>query len=280
MALAALVITYAKQSLTDVPFFTFVWLQMAFASGAMLINTFIFQKEKLPRNIKSKIYLIIVGIGLLNYLLVRILFYYSLERLPVTTHAYLLNFVGVVTMILSMFFLREKPRITQVFGAMMAMFGLWLFFSESPKEGELMGMFAVSLAVLCLAGTNILLRHLHMIKDHGLSHNYIATFSVCIGSIPLVLFGLMNDLPLPSISASNWIIIIANGLVANALVMTAFSHAMQYLKAYEASMIAMTALIFTALFAMPILGDYLNLSELLGIILMLIGIGFVQRQVN
>jgi len=280
MALAALVITYAKQALVDVPFFTFVWLQMAVASCVMLVNTFVFQNEQFPKNIEPKIYLILFGIGLLNYLVVRFLFFYSLERLPVTTHAYLLNFVGVVTMLFSMVFLREKPRFVQVFGAFTAILGLWIFFYDSPKEGEFAGILAVSIAVICLAITNILLRRLHMQDDHRLTHNQIATFSVCIGSIPLVVFGVITDLPLPSINVSNWIIIVANGIIANALVMTVFSQVMQHLKAYEASMVAMTALIFTAVFAMPILNDYLEIYEVFGIVLMLIGIGFVQRRVN
>ena len=153
---------------------------------------------------------------------------------------------------------------------------LWIFFYQSPKEGELQGILAIAVAVICLALTNILLRKLHMIKGHGLSHNHIATFAVCIGSFPLIVWGVTNDLPLPNISQSNWTIIILNGIIANALVMTIFSQVMQHLKAYEASILAMTGLIFTALFAMPILNDYLNFSEILGISFMLVGIGLVQ----
>ena len=280
MALVALVITYAKKSLTDIPFFTFVWLQMVFASSAMLINTFVIQNEKLPIRVAPKIYLIVLGIGLLNYFIVRWLFIYSLDLLPVTTHAYLMNFVGIVTMIFSSILLREKPKSLQVIGAAVAIFGLWVFFYESPKEGELKGIFAVFFAIVCLALTNILLRKLHLIKDHGLSHNHIATFSVCIGSIPLIIWGTANDLPLPDISYFNWSVILLNGIVANALVMTVFSQVMQHLKAFEASVLAMTALIFTAIFAMPILNDYLEGVEVFGIGLMLVGIGLVQWQVK
>ncbi len=278
MALVALVVTLAKQSLAVVPVFSFVWLQMAFASTAMLINTFLIQKEKWPSGVSAKILMIVVGIGLLNYLIVRFLFIYALELIPVTTHAYLMNFVGIVTMLFSIFLLKEKPKISQVFGAMIAIFGLWLFFHDAPTNGELKGIITIAIAVICLALTNILLRKLHLIKQHGLSHNHIATFAVCVGSIPLVGAGLVIDLPLPSISFYHWIVILANGLIANALVMTVFSQVMAHLKAYEASILAMTALIFTALFAMPILDDYLVGFEIAGIVLMLFGIGLVQWQ--
>jgi len=278
MALVALVITYAKQSLVEVPFFTFVWLQMIFASAAMLFNTFVVQSESMPKNLHIKAIWMVAGIGILNYLIVRFLFIFSLDLLPVTTHAYLMNFVGIVTMIFSAVLLREKPKVLQVFGAFIAIIGLWVFFYEKPKGGELLGIVSISAAVICLALTNILIRNLHLTKEHGLTHNHIATLAVCIGSIPLVTYGLLFDLPLTAISNFNWLIIILNGLIANALVMTVFSQVMQYLKAYEASIIAMSALVFTALFAMPILDEYLNGFELGGITLMIIGIGVVQYQ--
>lgn len=284
MALVALVVTYAKQTLNEVPFFTFVWLQMAFASVAMMVNTFIVQGEKWPSDVAPGAYLMVFGIGILNYIIVRLLFIYSLDLLPVTTHAYLLNFVGIVTMIFSAILLKEKPKILQMLGASIAVAGLWIFFYQAPKEGELPGMVAISIAVVSLALTNILLRKLHLIKEHGLSHNHIATFAVCIGSLPLVLWGLISDLklnnnlPLIDISGFNWGVIILNGVVANALVMTVFSQVMQHLKAYEASILAMTGLIFTAIFAMPVLNDYLQVTEMAGIMFMLVGIAVVQWQ--
>ncbi len=278
MALVSLVITYAKQSLDDVPFFTFVWLQMAIASFVMLVNTFLIQREKFPLKINAKVYLLVLGVGVFNYIFVRLLFIYSLELLPVTTHAYLLNFVGIVTMIFSAVLLKEKPKILQILGAFIAIAGLWIFFYQSPKEGEIQGILAIAVAVICLALTNILLRKLHMIKGHGLSHNHIATFAVCVGSLPLIVWGVTNDLPLPNISGFNWGVIVLNGLVANALVMTVFSQVMQHLKAYEASILAMTGLIFTAIFAMPVLNDYLEITEIAGILCMLAGIGLVQWQ--
>lgn len=51
-------------------------------------------------------------------------------------------------------------------------------------------------------------------------------------------------------------------------------------KANKAIMIAMTALILTAIFAMPILNDYLNLLEVTEIIFMLTGIGLVQYNIG
>lgn len=278
MAAVSLVVTYAKITLISIPVFTFVWLQMLFASAAMIANTFLIRKESLPKIIDYKVVYLIVGIGLLNYLIVRFLFIYSLELLPVTTHAYLINFVGIVTMLLSAVLLKEKPKKIQVLGALVAIFGLWVFFYEVKIDGETQGLISISIAVFCLALTNLLIRKLQLIRPKDFSHNQIATFSVLVGALPLVVSGALIDLPLPSISISNWMIILLNGLIANALVMTVFSQAMEHLKAFEASLIGMSALVFTALFAMPVLGDYLNGFEFVGIALMITGIIVVQNK--
>ncbi len=278
MVAISFVITLAKKSLAEVPFYTFVWLQMVFAIVAMLIYLLFVRKEPLVVSIKPKVWLTLVGIGLLNYCAVRFFFIFSLDLLPVTTHAYLMNFVGIVTMFLSAILLKEKPKLLQILGALIAVVGLWVFFYEKPKGGELIGIISVSFAVICLALTNILIRNLQLAKQHGLSHHQIATLSVCIGGVPLILLGLAIDFPVNPISNQDWLVIILNGVIANALAMTVFSQVMQYLKAYEASIIAMSGIIFTALFAMPLLNDYLNQLELLGIAFMIVGIGLVQYQ--
>jgi drug/metabolite transporter (DMT)-like permease len=278
MVAISFVITLAKKTLAEVPFYTFVWLQMVVAIVAMLIYLLFVRKESLFVSIKPKVWLILIGIGLLNYCAVRFFFIFSLDLLPVTTHAYLMNFVGIVTMFLSVILLKEKPKLLQILGALIAVVGLWVFFYEKPKGGELIGIVSISFAVICLALTNILIRNLQLGKQHGLSHHQIATLSVCIGGIPLIILGLVIDFPVNPISNQDWLVIILNGVIANALAMTVFSQVMQYLKAYEASIIAMSGIIFTALFAMPLLNDYLNQLELLGIAFMIVGIGLVQYQ--
>jgi drug/metabolite transporter (DMT)-like permease len=278
MVAISFVITLAKKSLLEVPFYSFIWLQMVIAILAMLVYMLFIRKETLWVTIKPNVWFMLLGVGLLNYCAVRFFFIFSLDLLPVTTHAYLMNFVGIVTMFLSAILLNEKPKLLQVLGGAIAVLGLWVFFYEKPKGGELIGIISISFAVVCLALTNILIRKLQISNQHQLSHHQIATLSVCIGGIPLVIVGLMIDFPVKSMSAEDWLVIALNGVVANAFAMTIFSQVMQYLKAYEASIIAMSGIVFTALFAMPLLNDYLNSMELAGIGFMIVGIGLVQYQ--
>ena len=64
----------------------------------------------------------------------------GLERLPATTHAYLVNFVGLVTMAMSAVALKERPSLLQIVGALVAVLGLRVFFDEVPPPSEMTGV--------------------------------------------------------------------------------------------------------------------------------------------
>ena len=81
-------------------------------------------------------------------------------RLPATTNAYLVNFVGIVTMGTSILILREHPSIVQVVGALVAVLGLRLFFATIPPPSERIGLVHVGVGVLVLAVTNTVARKL------------------------------------------------------------------------------------------------------------------------
>ncbi|TQV87381.1 DMT family transporter [Aliikangiella coralliicola] len=280
IALVALITVFAKSTLKQVSFFTFIWLQLLSASIAMIIYTFILKKEKFPKNLPRQVWLIILGIGVLNFAIVRTIFIYALDVLPVNTHAYIMNFVGIVTMVLSALLLRERPGFVQIVGAVIALVGIRFYFYQLPGGNEIEGIIWLSIAVLCLAATNILMRQLHLLETQYVSNNMVATLSICVGAFPLVILGAIIDYPLPSIGARDWLVIILNGLIAIGLVMVVFNQVMKVLRAYEASILATSGVIFTAIFAMPILGDYLELHEIVGVLLMITGIALVQFYKN
>ena len=93
----------------------------------------------------------IIAIGVCNFTIVRVLFMLSLERLPATTHAYLVNFVGIVTMLMSIVILQERPSVFQIVGAALAIAGLHVFFRAIPLPSEFIGVIYVAIAVLALA---------------------------------------------------------------------------------------------------------------------------------
>ena len=177
-----------------------------------------------------------IGVG--NFTIVRVLFMLSLDRLPATTHAYLVNFVGVVTMLMSIASCRSGPPLCQILGAALAVSGLHVFFREIPPPSEFIGAIYVAIAVLALASNNNITRKLAVVTRDGLSNTIISTVALWIGGLPVVLAGLMIDWPPPVVGWINWGIILLNAIIGVAIVLTVFNYMLRTLRSYEASILA------------------------------------------
>lgn len=97
-----------------------------------------------------------------------------------------------------------------------------------------------------------------------------------IGGLPVVLLGVVTDVPA---KVGGWFgggVIALNGVVSLAIGMTVWNHILRTLRSYEASVLGATSVIFTALFAMPILGERLGWSQVGAIGLMFVGISLAQ----
>jgi len=276
MLMVALVTVLAKKTLADIQAIDFIWLQMVFACVSICIYSFWIKREKITANIPLAAWAIILAIGISNLTIVRTLFILALEVMPVTTHAYLINFVGIMTMILSAIFLRERPGFWQVVGALVAIAGIQIYFRVIPDNQLIYGLVLIALAVFFLALTNILMRLLHLKYPNFLSHNVVSSVAVVSGGLPLILYGLQYWERALTISFNHWIVIAANGVIAMSLTMNVFNLVLKVLRAYQASILASSGLVFTAMFAIPILDESLNLFQLGGIALLLLGIAMVQ----
>jgi drug/metabolite transporter (DMT)-like permease len=217
---SALVGVLAKHALRDVPPFTFVWLQIAIGGSLLTVYTFQWRGERIPQGLGRQVwgYIIVIGVG--NFTIVRVLFMLVLDRLPATTHAHLVNFVGVVTMLMSICVLQERPSLCQILGAALAVAGLHVFFRAIPPPSEVIGVLYVAIAVLALAATNTLTRKLANVTRDGLSNTIISTVALWIGGLPVVVAGLLLDWPPPVVGWTNWSIILLNALVGIAIVLT------------------------------------------------------------
>ena len=266
----------AKRSLAAVDPFTFVWLQIAIGVSLLTVYTFGLRRERIPRDLPPRVWGYIVWIGVGNFAVVRVLFMLGLERLPATTHTYLVNFVGFVTMLMSVFLLRERPSATQVVGALTALFGLWVFFEVIPAPTEMTGVIYVAIGVVALASTNNIARKLAVVTENRLSNNVVSTVAAWIGGIPVVAYGLSTDWPPRVNGVGHWGVIVLNAIVAIAIGMTVWNYILRTLRSYEASILAATTVIFTALFAIPILGERLSWRQIAGIALMLAGVCLAQ----
>lgn len=272
---SAFVSVLAKLALRSVPAFTFVWLQIAIGGAVLTAFTLAVGRPPWPR-LDRRGWLLLVAIGIGNFSLVRVLFLAALARLPATTFSYLVNFVGLVTMAASALLLREVPTRRQGVGAVVALGGLRLFFEVLPAPEARLGVAMLAAGILALALTNVATRHLLAVSGGALSTRSLSTLSLWIGGLPLVLGGLIFDRALPTDPAL-WAIVALNGVVSIAVGLTVWNHVLRTLRAYEASLLAASGVVFTALFAVPLLGEALGLRQALGIAVVLVGLGLVAH---
>ena len=265
-----------KLALSEVEPFTLVWLQIAVGGSLLTLYTFGVRRRRIPRGLGREVWGYIIWIGVANFIVVRLAFLFALERLEATTNNFQVNFVSIVTKILSVVVLRERPSRVQVLGAITAIAGIAVFFREIPPPSQLTGVLYVSIGILALASTNNVARKVAIITEHRLSNLIVSTVAVWIGGIPVVVTGLVTDFPPQTYGSRNLGIAVFGGVVTIAVGITLWNYVLRTLRSYEASVLATSTVVWTAVFAMPILGEVLELHQLAGIALLFVGVTLAQ----
>lgn len=255
----------------------FVYLTITVAMIAMVVYTFLIKKEKIPYELMNKkVWLYIVAIGFFNFV-TGTLGVYALDFMPATTNTYLTNFIGFITMGMSIFILKEAPSIFQVLGAVIAFSGLRVFFPDPPQGGELLGIILILISISGIAYTNNIARKLAVETKNQISNNIVSTLAIMIGApISIVIYLLIEGLPrsMPPIGVVAAIVYI--GIVPRAVGLTVWNLILRTLRSYEASILGASTVIWTSLLAIVILDESLATYQLIGIGMMLVGLVLVQ----
>lgn len=276
MIVAQLMGVLAKLVLFEVEAFRFVWLQVFAASLFMAVYTFAFRREGWPKGLSPKEWGAVALVGVVNFGIVRFCMLLSLERLPATTHVFLMSFVSLATMAMSVAFLAERPSRLQVLGALVAIAGVRLFFPDLPPPREMLGVAYVSVVVLGLGLANNVTRWLVTRASDRLSSSQLTAISMLVGGVPLVATGLVLDPSLDVGGLRNGLIILANGVIGIALVQTVLNAIFRTLRSYEVSILAGSGVIWTALLAVPILGERLLGQQVFAIGIVMTGLFLAQ----
>ena len=265
-----------KLALSDVAPLTLAWLSVAVGMVVLSFYTFVIRREQIPKGLGKEVWYYIIAIGFFNFVIGRIFLTLSLERLPATTNVYLVNFIGFITMGMSIFILKESPTIFQMLGAVVAFLGLRVFFDQIPSAYEIVGVVFVLIGITGVAYTNNIARKVAIITDFNLSNGIISTMALLIGGSITVVIGLAIDGPPQVTGWQNWGIVLYVGIIMIAFFLTVWNYILRTLRSYEASILGASTVIWTALWAIPILGEQLSLNQMIGIALMIAGLAMVQ----
>lgn len=269
-----------KRTLVDVQPFTFAWMSIFIGLITLTAYTFVIKGERIPKGLGKSIWLYIIGIGICNFTISRLTRPLALKRLPVTTTSYVSNFIGFITMFMSCFILKEYPAISQILGALIAVFGLTIYFQEPLAAAEGVGVLLILIGITAVAYTNNIARKLAILTENQLSNNIVSTVALLVGGGITVLIGFAFDFPPQAISARDLIVIIYTGVFNIALGLTVWNNILRTLRSYEASILGATTIIWSALLAMLILKEKISSHQWLGMGTMILGLILVQTRIG
>lgn len=276
LLLMSLGVILTKIVLASIPPLTFAWTSIAIGMVVMVIYTFVIRKEKVPKTLSKQVWWYIIAIGLCNFTISRMTRPIAIDRLPVITNTYVGNFIGIVTMLMSIFILKEFPSIFQLLGAGVAIAGITIYFDEPIPSAEVVGILIIIIGIVAVAYTNNIARKLAIVTHNGLSNNIISTIALLIGGSIAVAIGLVFDFP-PSVpDLKSWGIIVYGGVVNISIGLTVWNHILRTLRSYEASILGASTIIWTSLLAILILHETLDINQWIGMGLLLIGLILVQ----
>lgn len=266
-----------KFAYRDMSPITFIYCSLFVGIVTMLIYTFVIKKERIPKELMTKkVWSLILQIAFFNFVL-GTLGIYSLNYLNASTHSYLTNFIGFITMGMSIFLLKEAPTLWQIVGAVIAFSGLRLFFPELPRDNQLIGVVMVLISITGVAYTNNITRKLAQITDNKISNNVISTLAITIGgSIAIIIYLFMDGFSPVIPTVTDFGIILFVGIVTRAIGLTVWNLILRTLRSYEASILGASTVIWTSILSVIFLGENLVLNQIFGIVLMLAGLILVQ----
>ena len=200
--------------------------------------------------------------------------YLGLKFIPATTGSLLLSFVPLLVMLAGILILHEIPTRMQFIGLVIVLTGGGVFFSPGLKSGEPVGIMIVSIGLLGNAAFDIIGREVQ--QKHLTSTLILTALPLGIGGLLLLPLALLIE-GLPQARLSVWAIIFLLAGLNTALVYAFMNHALKELPAFELAIITNLTPLLTALWSWILLKEKLQVVQVAGIVLAILGIILVER---
>ena len=164
----------------------------------------------------------------------------------------------VITVFLEPLFHGETPHIADIMSSIAVLFGIYLIVPEfSLDNSTLVGVLFGVFSALMMSLRNIMQRR--YFSAYKASHSLF--YQTLVVMLVLVVF---IDTDISAIESSQWWLLLLLGIVFTALPHTLFANGLLHLKAKTASLIACVQVVYAAIFAAVILGEWLTWNVIAG----------------
>lgn len=226
----------------------------------------------------------ILVMALIGVAATQLVYFASVERIPVNT-AILIEYMAPLLLVGWVWArTRRVPRAVVIAGSIVAVAGLVLVVSP----GGAGSIDALGLAFAALAAVGCAIYYVLAAKpSDGLPPVALASFGLVGGGISLGVVGLLgvvpftatfDDVALMGSPAPWWVPLLVVGVIATAIAYAASITASEMLGSRLASFAGLLEVVAAALYAWLLLGEALTLLQLLGGVLILVGIGLVRSE--
>jgi drug/metabolite transporter (DMT)-like permease len=215
-------------------------------------------------------------LGVVFYTLTQGSQFLSLAFLPAAMVSLLLNLTPLVVGLFGIVFLREYPSFRQWFGILLTVVGVAVFFLPLDPGGiPMVGLLVAVGGVLSNAASSLFGRSANRVA--GSSPLIITFVSMGIGAVLLLVTGIATQ-GFGTLDWQSWLLIAWLAVVNTALAFTLWNHTLRTLSAVESSIINSLMMPQIALLAFVFLGEALTTKEIVGLVLVGIGVVVVQMQ--
>ena len=243
----------------------------------LILLPFLIRKGMIRQPISRGIWLRLFAIGISAYTVGNGALFWGLKYLPATTVSFLMSLSPLLILIGGAVWLKEIPTRWQVFGIVVSLSGSVLFFSSGLKSGEPVGIVIVIVGLIGFMLFGILGREIAKVKQ--LDTITLTTIPLAIGGGFLLLIAFPLE-GMPLLSTKSVGIVLWLAIVNTALAYVLYNHSLQILTALEMNVMLNLTPLGTALLAWWLLGERLGFVQIIGMVVMIIGVIFVQRTHN
>jgi drug/metabolite transporter (DMT)-like permease len=262
-----------KIGLEEINPFAFASYRYTIASAALIVFTLYRRKEKL-KDISLKRVIGFLALGFTGYFIAQGLQFLGLYYLSPVTVTFILNLTPIFVLAFSVSFLKEKPSLRQLWGIVLTLGGVLVFFYDSLQASvEVVGILVTLASAIGWAVYLILLRH--YLRQNQENVIVLTVYSMSLGALMLLGTTALTG-NIVAISPGGWTIIAWLSIVNTAVAFALWNHALKTLKVYEQSILQNTMLIQITLLSVTFLGEQLTLQKVVGMLMVFTGALIVQ----
>jgi drug/metabolite transporter (DMT)-like permease len=245
--------------------------------GALVLAPFLFFQNNQRSVISKDLWFRLTLIGISSYTIGNGALFWGLKYIPATTGSLLMSAIPLLVLAGGIIFLQEIPSIIQVFGVILTLIGSGIFFSSGLEAGEVRGLSIVLIGLIGFASFSLLGRDIA--RKRSLDTLTLTTVPLAIGGLTTIVLALLIE-GFPNFTPRGILVVAWLAVVNTAIGYWLYNHALRDLTALEMNMVMNLTPIFTGLLSWVLLGEKLVFIQVIGMVVMIVGVILVQRAIR